>query len=267
MTGTSLDLALRNLTQVENLGAKTRTHILAVLKPSPDQLSRVTPTLPLLSYPEIVYPLRARENSGNLSENMPNSVPKDTLLEKFSAPDQTHQSATTTVVASAHHDANLSLSNSTGIAEENLNAAVQPPSLSQNMKPREALSARDLRASRRFAILRMPQGDNPWDLGSRFLNMQALMGISLIDWLLPFKRSPCCNHENKESHFAIGPSVDELKVTVSFINKEDVRLAKNQTKAKRRRRRPSNNLAKRDETYHSPQPNSTSDMVQMNNLS
>jgi palmitoyltransferase len=85
----------------------------------------------------------------------------------------------------------------------------------QNGRPREIFSARDMRATRTFAIVKMLQpGDNPWDLGSSRLNIETVMGAGILDWLLPIRRSPCCNHENPESQFKVGPKVAFLRASV-----------------------------------------------------
>ena len=229
MTGTSIDLALNNLTQVEKLGSKTRAHVMAVLKPTPDQLHRVNQLPPQLIYPEVTYPLTISQTPP--SETMLYSAPqvdnmvRDSKLslseEPFIAPGRLLEEPSSNLPLDKDHK---------GVPPGNdLDSASQPPTLhspmNNNGKSREPLSARDLKASRTFAILRMAQGENPWDLGSRLLNLQTLMGTTILDWFLPFRRSPCCNHEDTESQFAIGPSVDMLKASVSFIEAKDIRLS------------------------------------------
>jgi hypothetical protein len=94
--------------------------------------------------------------------------------------------------------------------------------LQQSTTTRERLSDRDLKANRTFAILKMLElGDNPWDLGTRIANWETVMGISVWDWFLPVRRSPCCNHEDTESHFMIGPWVDLLRCKVGFLAPEN----------------------------------------------
>ncbi|KOS21868.1 Palmitoyltransferase PFA5 [Escovopsis weberi] len=72
------------------------------------------------------------------------------------------------------------------------------------------LSARDQQAERKFAIVRAGPRENPWDLGFRD-NWKSVMGDSLVDWLLPLRRSPCCNHESMESDYKYGPLVSQLR--------------------------------------------------------
>ncbi|EAW12752.1 uncharacterized protein ACLA_011790 [Aspergillus clavatus NRRL 1] len=62
-----------------------------------------------------------------------------------------------------------------------------------------------------FAILQTLPGENPFDLGSPLKNLQQVMGYSFLDWLLPLKHSPCADHSNRESAFALGPVVSRLK--------------------------------------------------------
>ena len=88
-----------------------------------------------------------------------------------------------------------------------------------NWRPRESLVVRDLRATRTFTVLKMSQpGDNPWDLGSARLNLETVMGANIYDWLLPFRRSPCCNHEDGESQFQVGPKVAFLRASMAPSN-------------------------------------------------
>lgn len=62
-----------------------------------------------------------------------------------------------------------------------------------------------------FAILHTLPGENPFDLGTPFKNLQQVMGNSIADWFLPIKQSPCADHSSMESHFALGPVVTRLK--------------------------------------------------------
>ena len=62
-----------------------------------------------------------------------------------------------------------------------------------------------------FAILQTSPGDNPFDLGSAFKNLQQVLGFSVLDWLLPFKQSPCADHSSLESAFALGPVITQIK--------------------------------------------------------
>lgn len=72
--------------------------------------------------------------------------------------------------------------------------------------------ARDSKATRTFALLRMEPGQNPWDLGA-LGNWKSVMGNNICDWLLPISRSPCCKHESTESQFPVGRWVEQLKAS------------------------------------------------------
>lgn len=67
-----------------------------------------------------------------------------------------------------------------------------------------------------FAILQTQPGENPYDLGSSFKNLQQVMGFTLFDWLLPFKHSPCADHSSMESAFAFGPVMTRIKKEAGF---------------------------------------------------
>lgn len=86
----------------------------------------------------------------------------------------------------------------------------------------EALSERDAKATRTFAILQVAVGRNPWDLGA-VGNWKSVMGNSFLDWVLPIKQSPCRNHESHESQFETGRWVEELLVEVGFMSHQDMR--------------------------------------------
>lgn len=232
MTGTSIDLAMNNLTQVEKLGSKTRTHVVAVLKPVSEQLLRMSPNQPLPpTYPEITYPLSIDRP---FSDNTPHKLPQGQLNDECSpAPIQSEQPYRGAVKPLEEQ----SSSDKASPSGEHPHTIEKSPAsylgTSAQEQPRGIVSARDLTASRTFAILRMAQGENPWDLGSSLLNIQTLLGTTMIDWFLPFKRSPCCNHEDPESQFLIGPSVDMLRASVSFIEKKDIRMRKGSKQLKR----------------------------------
>ncbi|KAG6016770.1 hypothetical protein E4U43_003136 [Claviceps pusilla] len=70
--------------------------------------------------------------------------------------------------------------------------------------------ARDTLAARKFAILTAEAGENPWDLGL-CENWKSVMGMSVIEWLLPLRHSPCCNHDSMVSDYPFGPLVNELR--------------------------------------------------------
>ncbi|KAI5867660.1 zf-DHHC-domain-containing protein [Durotheca rogersii] len=71
-------------------------------------------------------------------------------------------------------------------------------------------TARDDLATRTFAILKTEPGENPWDLGA-WQNWQAVMGVRVLDWFLPFRRSPCVNHESHASFYPMGHVLDDIR--------------------------------------------------------
>lgn len=58
---------------------------------------------------------------------------------------------------------------------------------------------------RHFAILQLPPGLNPFDLGSAYKNFTAVFGPTVLDWVLPIRYSPCCDHSSRVSEYALGP--------------------------------------------------------------
>lgn len=289
MTATSLHLAIKNLTQVEKLGS-TRISILAVLKPSRSQLESVKPHFPLLTYPEITYPLRinqrslSQEEHGNGSYQTPsNDLPKSPSTTQ----NQLSNGSTATNLTGENYNSPPSHLQSVDVdrlPDAEPIAAVQPLPLKPeiNEKPHEVLSARDAKAFRTFAILQLPLGSNAWDLGNWKLNLQTVMGTNILDWVFPIRRSPCCNHEHQESRYSIGPVVDELKVSVSLMNPEDIRGGRSKhshlrsnadveiqdsSKSRKRKKRAK---SKGSGAHDSPMPHNVSDVpsnpVRMDNL-
>ncbi|KAI1104544.1 zf-DHHC-domain-containing protein [Jackrogersella minutella] len=68
---------------------------------------------------------------------------------------------------------------------------------------RLSTAARDDLANRTFAILRTDPGENPWDIGT-YQNWRNVMGTNIVDWILPFRRSPCVNHESHDGFYPMG---------------------------------------------------------------
>lgn len=68
-----------------------------------------------------------------------------------------------------------------------------------------------------FAILELPRGLNPWNLGSAFTNFKAVFGETPLDWILPLKHSPCCDHTSQISEYALGPEFEVLLVDAGLI--------------------------------------------------
>lgn len=284
MTVTSISLAMDNYTQVERIGAKQAVHILAVLKPS-----RIEPhpgtNEPVLQpyYKEITYPLDAGVPP-NADYYQPAGMPR---IKIFSHTRQSQSIANSGLprledignasAAPAHQlegsppnggfsvtehpidcqDPSPPMKRENGIPAQGAAPQEEPiePSESRPNPPmRERVTERDLQATRTFAILPMLQaGDNPWDLGSRLLNFKTVMGPGLLDWLLPIRRSPCCDHEDITSQYAIGPRVDELKSSVGFNPRRD-----SGTPHRRRRRKRSHRTSRSANAMHFSDPNTIS---------
>ncbi|RDL41585.1 uncharacterized protein BP5553_01564 [Venustampulla echinocandica] len=248
MAGTSLDLAIRNLTTVERLGAKTKVHLLAIRKPSsldPTQMNPYMVSNP--PYRQITYPLNANgfppevsvPSDHSSSVETPTTVNADQPQQGLNQ--QEHKLGQTPVDRAATrpvHDAQLATLNdgsgpsysrsSTTEANPPRELANEAPEMmpvttSQGPNSRiEKVSSRDLKATRTFAVLKTEPGVNPWDLGSPLLNLKVVMGNRMIDWFLP-TRSPCANHEDPESQFQLGPAIDKLRKSY-FPFVEDARV-------------------------------------------
>ena len=74
----------------------------------------------------------------------------------------------------------------------------------------DPVSTRDHQATKTFAILSTEPGENPWDLGY-WRNFKTVMGGNIVEWLLPIKHSPCCNHDDPRSMYELGPLITTLK--------------------------------------------------------
>ena len=90
-------------------------------------------------------------------------------------------------------------------------------------------------AIKTFAILHTKPGENPFDLGP-YRNFKTVMGDHWYDWLLPIKHSPCCNHDRRDGHFAVGPVVQRMRAEAGIANPEEISNEKTHKKPERRRR-------------------------------
>lgn len=75
--------------------------------------------------------------------------------------------------------------------------------------------SRDQRAQRKFAILRTESRENPWDLGYA-RNFTSVMGHSPLEWFLPIRHSPCCNHDSMDSDYPTGEILEIVKRRFNF---------------------------------------------------
>lgn len=218
MFSTCIDLTMNNLTQVERLGSKSRTYRLAVLKPSPKQFDHVIPHgSPQPA--EITYPLEAgqRSRTRRLMQIRAGPNPHKALQNPGSHQGVPPVSTGLPPVSESPPGGVPPTQPGTSVGAQRNTA------LDDTSRPTKAISARDILATRTFGILMMNRGDNPWDLGSRLLNLETVMGTNFLDYFLPIRRSPCCNHEDPESYYYLGPVVDVVKSKFYFMDAKDIR--------------------------------------------
>jgi palmitoyltransferase len=253
MFSTGIGMAMTNLTQVEKLGHKTKVHTLAVLKPLPEELLRTGQyTVSQFPYPEIIYPLEIgyalRADSCEVLPQTNTDKPlPDTKRTAALQQSQTLQEKSTHPMPELSpgpgDDSSVSVGSPGHLGERSKKTVVAPTGdnveqaalsrvsselrqrkefeIEASRRPRKALSASELKAVRLFAILRLNPGDNPWDLGSYLLNFETVMGENVFDWFLPFRRSPCCNHEDPESYYRIGPVVKLARAKAFSMDAKD----------------------------------------------
>ncbi|PYI02406.1 palmitoyltransferase pfa5 [Aspergillus sclerotiicarbonarius CBS 121057] len=86
-----------------------------------------------------------------------------------------------------------------------------------------------------FAILQTLPGENPFDLGSSFRNLQQVLGYSIIDWFLPLKQSPCADRTG-ESFYELGPVVSRLKKEAGLESPREPQSRQTDTHKRHKRR-------------------------------
>ena len=94
----------------------------------------------------------------------------------------------------------------------------QPPPTSPSQAQTTDVSTEEKHV---FAILHTSPGENIFDLGSGFKNLQQVMGYNVLDWFLPIKQSPCADHSSLQSAFALGPVVTRLKQEAGLASAEN----------------------------------------------
>ncbi|KAK5013321.1 palmitoyltransferase pfa5, partial [Cryomyces antarcticus] len=161
MSGTSIHLATQNLTTIENIDRMQRRMYLAVRVPDGDN-HRILPS------------------EGSTTMQSSKCSP---LVGSIAYPITQHGPLPPRLLeaSSADHHAGPSTSR------------LQPGNRSSLATPTEPARA-PLPPPRLFAVLLTPPGVNPWDLGSATSNLKEVMGHSLVEWLLPVRRSPCAIH-------------------------------------------------------------------------
>ncbi|RKF58088.1 Palmitoyltransferase PFA5 [Golovinomyces cichoracearum] len=252
-------LVSKNLTQVERLGAKKRIYSLAIILPPRAKMNGTNHALKNnIYYPLINYPVETGVNvltwhpspprlsdsektiqiSDDHSENMKtvntdviskvsqadivnNDLSESSQFSHVSARSESNYLTNDTIGARERESENQGIMNSDlcrRISSSITSQTGDPTSMSQ-----ETLANIGSQNSyyRTFAIMTTNEGENPWDLGSRLLNWKTVMGDSIIDWFLPLRRSPCCNHDNSQSQFRFGFAVDKLRSRIGFLETED----------------------------------------------
>jgi palmitoyltransferase len=63
--------------------------------------------------------------------------------------------------------------------------------------------------SRSYIVVQTQPGENPWDRGV-WENLKDIMGDTVLQWLLPWKMSPCTVHNDSQGEFKWGPVVTRL---------------------------------------------------------
>ena len=128
---------------------------------------------------------------------------------------------------------------SSGLRTISFSKAQTPPSPQANLDPD---------AIRTFAILHTKPGENPFDLGS-FRNFKAVMGDRWLDWFLPLRYSPCCDHYRQDSQFAMGPVVRRMRKEAGIYPALTDGSERPQRRRRRRRRRPRDHRERADHSY------------------
>ena len=113
-------------------------------------------------------------------------------------------------------------------------------STAPNTENSQALS----NATKTFAILHSKPGENPWDLGP-YENLRSVMGEHWLDWFLPIKYSPCCDHERYDSQFAVGPVVQRMTKEAGITPLNGQEEKPHRTRRHRRRRKSSTRSSRR----------------------
>ena len=117
------------------------------------------------------------------------------------------------------------------------------PTITYSMAQNTRDSQSALNATRTFAILHTKPGENPWDLGP-YENFKSVMGNHWLDWLLPIRYSPCCNHDRYDSQFALGPVVQRMRRDAGIMLPHDEEKPHRRRRHKRRRRSSAKSLGR-----------------------
>nr|POF06869.1 palmitoyltransferase pfa5 [Quercus suber] len=185
MVANSVNMILRNVTSIESIDVGptgTGRILLAVLLPPELQKS----TESLRSPPPTFVPSPANSISGDSQRPLSSDLDDPSHAHYFTK--ENHQRPERHLSQSRHW---------IGTVTYPLNLPTDRPPLPAPI-------------DRTFAILQTIPGTQPWDLGSSYRNFTAVMGTGLVDWLLPIRHSPCCEHSSLISHYPLGPVFEQL---------------------------------------------------------
>lgn len=101
------------------------------------------------------------------------------------------------------------------LRSENL---LQPPDFNNTRQNENSttLNSSLPKSKRTFAILSCAATDNPWNLGL-LENMKEILGDHWLDWFIPIRYSPHCNHDRDAGHFPYGFVLQALRKEYGLI--------------------------------------------------
>ncbi|GAB7328695.1 hypothetical protein MBLNU13_g00616t1 [Cladosporium sp. NU13] len=206
----STHLALRNVTTIENIDVNTATYFLAVLLP---------PELQHEQNMQFPPPASLSRHTTPPSRSTDSTAP---LASEIDDPAHASYFTNTNPLASERSSRPRKRSRDDPAAKYWHGTITYPLYVSPDRPPLPAPE------SRTFAIIRTPEGMNPWNLGA-YYNFTSVFGTHLHHWLLPVAHSPCTKHESAISFYAMGWEFEQLL--------EDARLVQPPDFIKRARRR------------------------------
>lgn len=221
-------LATSNMTQVERIGAKKRVYNLAAIVPPRENLTSKHDNLQSLdSRSFITYPVV--HNFEPIQPGMLNNNALGESQANQEALSSSLQISSITITGSKNSDLNNMSEINSDFPETSLKDNTSQTGLPNSGSEGAVFkNSSHQKLYRTFVILRTNEGENPWNLGSRLMNWKTVMGNSILDWFLPIHRSPCCNHDNRESQFEFGFAVDNhlsrLGLTKSGDTQDDETL-------------------------------------------
>ncbi|KAI1001468.1 hypothetical protein K3495_g6730 [Podosphaera aphanis] len=229
----SIQLATSNLTQVERLGLRKKNHFLAVLVPPWQDPNNINlPAGSTHNYPLIIYSSRSSDKhlqySGqyryrlNSSKNNSDSNLESINLEKISTSILTSSKSEEKLLSKIESNEPLNRQRTVKNWKKNKSETQKKSALpkeidTKDLKRYESGFRGDVKAFRTFVIVQTNEGENLWDLGTRLKNWRTVMGEDILEWALPVRRSPCCNHENPESQFQLGPLANQIRLRLGFL--------------------------------------------------